>query len=99
MLMHTTLHMIKNTSLRLIGLSGWLTLPAVHAQAASAPTVTTIDPTNITTSSARLQAQVRANGAFTVYTFQWGTSPGTLTSFRTLALDPSFDSVAFTDVA
>src|SRR5262245_17656097 len=81
-------------------LFGSLSLGTCRVGAAIA-SVTTIAPINITSNSARLQAQMRANGEWTAYVFQWGVSTNAAdytNIFNPGMLPPLFDSVAYLDV-
>src|SRR5262245_52871084 len=80
----------------------WLSFAASDGFAAGTPSVTTLAPINIRLTSARLQAQIKANGDYTAYLFQWGVSTNA-TDYTNIVnpgmLGPSFDSTVFLDIS
>src|SRR5262245_59474580 len=79
----------------------WLSFAASDGFAAGTPSVTTLAPINIRLTSARLHAQIKANGSFTAYLFQWGVSTNATDYTNILnpgMLGASFDSTVFLDI-
>jgi hypothetical protein len=54
----------------------WQILDIAFSSSASAPVVTTVPPTAVTSVSARLNGTVNPNGQSTTYHFEYGPSPG-----------------------
>ena len=103
MLMKSKLIHLPVHALLLSSTLAWLSFAASDGFAqALPPSVTMLAPINIRMTSARLQAQVKANGTFTAYLFQWGVSTNT-TDYTNVVhpgmLGPSFDSTVSLDVS
>src|SRR5262245_29668463 len=80
----------------------WLAFAGSDGLAAATPSVKTLAPINISLTSARLQAQIQANGDYTAYLFQWGVSTN-VTDYTNIVhpgmLGPSFDSIVFLNIS